>query len=137
MKWLETARASLDGIFIDRWFTSLWTLQEAFLCQHAYILPLEARLIPIGFGSGVKVGPHATLEAIYTTSTVLNQIMEIERPTIQAQWQANKTDPQICKRIKYLDEVCDMLKQRGILALATRNPIALYNIAQYRETRHD
>lgn len=137
MSWLTSARASLDGIFMDPWFTSLWTLQEAFLCQHAYILPLEADLTPIGFDSDFKVGSHATLEALCIVSTILNQVIESERPIIQAQWQADKANPDICKRLKYLEDVYGMLNQRGLLALATRNPIALYNIAQYRRTMSD
>ncbi|CAD6567919.1 MAG: hypothetical protein ASARMPRED_001188 [Alectoria sarmentosa] len=137
MSWLATARASLDDIFIDPWFTSLWTLQEAFLCQNAYILPLEAHLTAGGSEPSFKIGSHTTLEAICTMSTTLNQVIKSERPIVQAQWQANRADPDIRKRLKYLEEVYNMLNQRGILALATRNPIALYNIAQYRCTMHD
>lgn len=137
LSWLTSARASLDGIFIDPWFTSLWTLQEAFLCQHAYILPLQADLTPIAFDPDFKVGSHATLEALCIVSTILNQVIESERPIIQARWQADKANADICKCLKYLEDVYGMLNQRGLLALATRNPIALYNIAQYRRTMSD
>ena len=137
MDWLATARASLDAIFMDPWFTSLWTLQEAFLCQHAYIMPLGGNLTPISTGSGFKIGSYATLETLCTLSTLMSGVIENERPIVQAQWQADKTNPDVCKRLSYLDDVYGMLKQRGILALATRNPIALYNIAQYRRTTSD
>lgn len=135
--WLGTARASLDGVFLDPWFTSLWTLQEAFLCQHAYILPLEADLIPIGSISGLEIGSHATVETLCTASTTLSQVIERERPIVQGQWQTDKINPDLGKRLKYLNEVYGMLSRRGLLALATRNPIALYNIAQYRTSRLD
>lgn len=134
MDWLLIARASLDAMFIDPWFTSLWTLQEAFLCQNAYIMPLEGTLTPISTGSGLKIGTRATLETLCTLSTLINEVIESERPIAQAQWQADRTDPGVCTR---LEDVCTMLTQRGILALATRNPIALYNIAQYRRTTND
>lgn len=137
IEWLATVRASLDGIFIDPWFTSLWTLQEAFLCQNAFVLPLEADLTPIGSQLGLKIGSHATLEALCTVSTTLNQVIKSERPTVEARWQADKDDSVLLKRLNYLDDVYYMLNQRGLLALATRNPIALYNIAQYRKTTRD
>lgn len=137
LSWLATARASLDGLFIDPWFSSLWTLQEAFLCQHAYVLPLEADLIPIGFEAGFKTGSHATLEVLCKVSTSIKQTIEREAPIVRAQWQSNKANPEICKLQYYLLEVDGMLSQRGLLALATRNPIALYSIAQYRKTMRD
>ena len=36
--WLRMAIDSLTGLTNDPWFSSLWTLQEAFLCNHATIL---------------------------------------------------------------------------------------------------
>ncbi len=137
ISWLATARTSLDGIFLDPWFTSLWTLQEAFLCQHAYILPLEADLILIGSISSLETGSHATVETLCTASTTLSQVIERERPIVQGQWQADKINPYLNKCLKYLNEVYGMLSGRGLLALATRNPIALYKIAQYRTSRLD
>jgi hypothetical protein len=40
--WILRSRTALDNLFIDPWFTSLWTLQEAFLCPNAYLLGREA-----------------------------------------------------------------------------------------------
>lgn len=40
--WSGPARTSLDELFTDPWFSSLWTLHEAFLCHKAYLVPLEA-----------------------------------------------------------------------------------------------
>ena len=135
--WVASARASLDQIFIDPWFTSLWTLQEAFLCQHAYMLPLEAEMTNIGLNFDIETEPLLTLQALCNASVTLNQIIEIERPIIQAQWESDKSNPDICKRQKYLADVYGMLNRRGLLALATRNPIALYNTAQYRRSSLD
>lgn len=137
IEWLASVRASLDGIFIDPWFTSLWTLQEAFLCQHAFVLPLEADLKPIDSLLDLKIGSYATLEALCTVSTALNDVIKSERPIVESQWQADKKDSVLLKWLKYLNDIYFMLNQRGLLALATRNPIALYNIAQYRKTTRD
>lgn len=41
-------RNNLLCLFGDPWFSSLWTLQEASLCEHAYLLSKEARRIAIG-----------------------------------------------------------------------------------------
>ena len=135
--WVTSARASLDQIFIDPWFTSLWTLQEAFLCQHAYMLPLEAEMTNIDVKFDTKTGPIFTLQALCNASITLSQVIEIERPIVLAQWQSDKSNPDVCKRQKYLGDVYGMLNRRGLLALATRNPIALYNTAQYRKSSLD
>ena len=77
MDWLASARTGLDGIFMDPWFTSLWNLQEAFLCQHAYIMPLEGNLTPISTGSGFKIGSYATLETLCTLSTIMKGALPV------------------------------------------------------------
>ena len=136
MSWLGAARASLDGLFVDPWFTSLWTLQEAFLCPHAFLLPLEAALIRVNCKS--RLGTfHPTLEALCTISTALYEIVELERQSVHQKWQADKTNPELNIQVKFLSEVHYMLIHRGLTALATRSPIALYSISQYRRTIND
>ena len=135
--WVASARASLDQIFVDPWFTSLWTLQEAFLCQHAYILPLEAELTNTGLESDIETSSVLTLQTLCDASITLNRVIESERPIVLAQWESDRSNPDVCKREKYLRDVYGMLNRRGLLALATRNPIALYNTAQYRKSSLD
>ena len=132
--WVASARASLDRIFIDPWFTSLWTLQEAFLCQHAYILPLEAELTNTGLETDIETSSLLTLQTLCDASTTLNQVIESERPIVLKQWESDESNHDVFKRQKYLGDVRGMLNRRGLLALATRNPIALYNTAQYRKS---
>ena len=44
-RWLESAIASIKLIVQDRWFSSLWTLQEAFLSQWAYVISGEVEAL--------------------------------------------------------------------------------------------
>ncbi|KAL8791209.1 MAG: hypothetical protein Q9213_000166 [Squamulea squamosa] len=134
MDWAGAARASLDELFIDPWFTSLWTLQEAFLCPKAYLLPLEATLIRPASERESNNHP-VTLSDLYSISAGLSQVVVCEQASVERDWQADQTNADLTKQAKYLNEVNAMLTQRGLTALATRSPIALYNVAQYRRTR--
>lgn len=135
--WLSGSRSCLDDLFIDPWFTSLWTLQEAFLCPEAFLLPKEAALVSTDSRSVSGHKFYATLGTLCSASVALSRIVESELRRVQAEWQDNKQDPFLCKNLKYLNEVYGMLHVRGILALAARNPILLYNTAQYRRTLED
>ncbi|KAL8811730.1 MAG: hypothetical protein Q9200_001563 [Gallowayella weberi] len=136
MDWTGAARASLDDLFIDPWFTSLWTLQEAFLCPRAYLVPLEAsliRLTPNQKGDRLPV----TLATLCSISAALAEIVAAERASVSKSWQADMTNASLLRQERFLDDVNGMLIQRGVTALASRSPIALYNAAQYRRTRDD
>ena len=52
-----TLRCSLASFFGDPWFSSLWTLQEACLCEHAILLTGSGHTIP-------KFSPRLSLEKI-------------------------------------------------------------------------
>ena len=137
MAWLALARTSLDGIFIDPWFTSLWTLQEAFLCRKAYLLPLEAVLVSVSANSNGDAISYTTLDAFCNICEKLREVYEGEIHIVLGEWRANKADADLCKQVKYLYEVWTMMHHRGLLALASQSPVALYGIAQYRSTRND
>ena len=107
------------------------------MCQHAYILPLEAELTNTGLESDIERSSLLTLQTLCDASVTLNQVIESERPIVLAHWESDRSNPDVCKRVKYLGDVRGMLNRRGLLALATRNPIALYNTAQYRKSSLD
>ncbi|KAL9041442.1 MAG: hypothetical protein Q9180_001279 [Flavoplaca navasiana] len=127
MAWLGKARNALDELFMDPWFTSLWTLQEAFLCPQAYLLPLEA------FASGY------TLAHLCEWCESLQKACNRIELTGQNHWERLETSSseEIRIRRKYLVEVDTMVLHRSLGALASRNPIALYGAACYRKTRND
>ncbi|KAL8644562.1 MAG: hypothetical protein Q9226_007700 [Calogaya cf. arnoldii] len=134
--WCAPARASLDELFIDPWFSSLWTLQEAFLCHTAYLVPLEASPIYQHVQHEWSHTP-VTLGVLCSIAATLNEIVDREQPAALERWEADRNNPIVIKQWKYLGEVSTMLIQRGLSALASRNSIALYHVAQYRRTRND
>lgn len=135
MDWARTARASLDDLFVDPWFTSLWTLQEAFLCPQAYLVPLEAT--PMCAHSYQRLDLPATLGSLCTLAATLHETVERQRVIVEGKWQLDKTNAELSKQVKYLSEIGGMILQRGLAALASRSPMALYSVAQYRRTRND
>ncbi|KAF8847481.1 hypothetical protein BDZ45DRAFT_754848 [Acephala macrosclerotiorum] len=43
-RWISMAFRAISGLTSDPWFTSLWTLQEAFLCNHSILLSRDANV---------------------------------------------------------------------------------------------
>ena len=127
MTWLERSRFALDKLFLDPWFTSLWTLQEAFLCPQACLIPREA-----------TASVH-TLANLCEWCDILQKACNNPTITGQSYWEKNEssTSEMVRLRRKYLVEVGTMITHRSLAALATRNPIALYGAACYRKTRND
>ena len=127
MAWLSEARTALDELFLDPWFTSLWTLQEAFLCPQAYLLPREA------------ASSDFTLADLCEWSNILQKACSNWDITGQTYWEKMETtsSEELRLRRKYLVEVETMITHRSLTALASRNPIALYGAACYRKTRDD
>ncbi|KAF2122739.1 heterokaryon incompatibility protein-domain-containing protein, partial [Lophiotrema nucula] len=99
------------------WFSSLWTLQEAFLTPDSNILDLNGR--PIRDIDGVMPTLRDILRAVrgwYDTCTALNNI----RNAIQA--------PR-----SYPEEVFKQLAEKyGLDALSSHNPMLLYAQARHR-----
>ena len=124
---LMKIRTMLDALFMDPWFTSLWTLQEAFLCPHAYLLSREAAapLNTLAHLCHWCCTIDKLCDALNTQLPDSNAIEEFEthRP-----WAPNE---------KCLWEIKSMLRDRGLVALSSRNPMALYAAASYRKTRNE
>ncbi|KAL8785653.1 MAG: hypothetical protein Q9195_008550 [Heterodermia aff. obscurata] len=114
--WLDLAITNLKSLTADRWFSSLWTLQEAFLCQWAYLISGE-------------------IEEIYSDS-----------PQLHSVFHACKTLKGICKsRVaekKSHDDyvtspelqLIELIERNGLGALEAENPMALYTVASNRVT---
>ena len=127
MAWLSEARTALDELFLDPWSTSLWTLQEAFLCPQAYLLPREA------------TSSDFTLANLCEWCNILQKACSDFDITGQTHWEKMETtsSEELRLRRKYFVEVETMITHRSLTALASRNPIALYGAACYRKTRDD
>ena len=124
---LKKLRTMLDALFMDPWFTSLWTLQEAFLCPRAYLLSREAT---------ASLDTLANLCHWCSTidklcDTLSSRFLEdraTEESEIYESWAPNE---------RWVWEINSMLRHRGLVALASRNPMALYAATSYRRTRNE
>ena len=119
--WAEDVMESLDILDRDPWFSSLWTLQEAFLRGDARILSREGvELKRVGFES---VGLASLLAA-------WGQIHEAIRRTLR-----NCTDEIPFKRVECLGRILERIDMLGLSA--GDNPATLYTTAGYRKTSRE
>ncbi|KAI0179927.1 hypothetical protein GGR52DRAFT_529026 [Hypoxylon sp. FL1284] len=103
----------------DPWFSSLWTLQEAFLRQDAILLTLDGELWP---NPEVKGPPDvaslvALLEPISDNVRYGEDVLSSDTQTLR--------------------ELEKVLDDSGLIALMMQNPIALLSVAQHRKTGPD
>lgn len=131
--WVVEARQALDALFIDPWFTSLWTLQEAYLCPHAYLVP-RSGVITLG------VTLHDLVDLCHLFETAIN----LEHPIASTFYHFCRThdlDLEMTDAFfdweQYLSKLQTTILNRGMSALAGRNPLALYSISQYRTCSKD
>lgn len=108
----------LKELFQDPWFTSLWTLQEAFLCQNAHILSRDAKPLSVAPFNGLR--PLIRLCDDLSSYCIKFDISDIllfrESPWVAALKDLHKT-----------------LHSRGLPALASNNPLAAYCAAGCRQ----
>ncbi|KAL9064112.1 MAG: hypothetical protein Q9161_009083 [Pseudevernia consocians] len=115
-EWLISALESLASLIKDRWFSSLWTLQEAFLSQWAYIISGEVEALHV---------ESPQLRSIFTACETLHGVCQrsvahkiaLNLPTANMEVQ-----------------LIDTIEKGGLAALAIENPMALYTIASQRVT---
>ena len=114
--WLYAAITSIRTLTDDRWFSSLWTLQEAFLCQSAYLISSEVEELDLD-------SPH--LEKLFKSCSKLNSICKTSIALKRATGQELAPTE---------TELKDIVEQSGVAALAERNAMVLYTIASNRVT---
>ena len=112
---------------MNLWFTSLWTLQEASLCPRAYLLSREATT-PLDTLANLCHWCSTIDQLCDTLSPRFLEDRATEESEIYESWAPNE---------KYVWENKSMLRHRGLVALASRNPMALYVAASYRKTRNE
>jgi hypothetical protein len=117
--WLSSLNRVLGDLFGDPWFSSLWTLQEAFLRTDAEILSKE--------GNHICIRGPATLNTLIASCITIylrvRYFLEDESYPPELY-----NEPQLRKVITRLDKA-------GIYPLRLINPIALYAAAQFRKAR--
>lgn len=81
------------------------------------------------------------MQSICEICALLNRFIENQSLVLEPEWKASKEagrlDESLRRKLKYCEEVEGMMWHRGLWGLATRDPTALYRVAQYRPTRND
>ena len=114
--WLTAALASLEYLSRDRWFSSLWTLQEAFICQWAYLISEE-------LGPVRQDGPQ--LNSLFNSC---EKLLAVCRASVNSKrllgLQPSQTEL----------EFAELVERSGLGALAASNAMVLYTVASNRVT---
>jgi hypothetical protein len=112
----------LRTIFEDPWFSSLWTLQEAFLRPDAVLLSKEGIAIPH------NAERYRTLGRLVERTATAYDFCHQTRHWEGEQWEEVRG---ICKTImKKIDKV-------GLASLHTKNPLAAYVASRFRATSNE
>lgn len=112
----------------DPWFTSLWTLQEAFLCPEAMIMMKDARQSLRMWNEDPTVARLNVQQIVMILSMTYNEL-RTETPgdhTEAPNW--TKTN---------LENIERAIEETGLLHLTSRCPTSLLAMAQYRQTSKD
>ena len=114
--WLTAAISNISSLTDDRWFSSLWTLQESFLSQWAYLISEDVEALR--FDSPQLRSIFGPCEALYNSckdSTGRKQALGMPASSTEI-------------------ELIDLIDRTGLAALAVENPMALYTVASSRMT---
>jgi hypothetical protein len=117
--WQDAAFRILQALLQDPWFTSLWTLQEAFLCPHAIFLSQEAQTVMLELA---QTSP-ATLKSLLLHCEILNQVSV---QSIAAKFNSPRDW-----------RLTSLMRMAGLSALAMNSPMALYSIARFRKATYE
>ncbi|KAL2822276.1 hypothetical protein BDW59DRAFT_163866 [Aspergillus cavernicola] len=104
----------------DPWFSSLWTLQEAFLCPGAIFLAKDAQYVnPEGW----------FLFHLYSLISHLNNIRKISKRALDLQSDTFDWQP--------IKDLITLIEASGIESLYELNPMAVLTVARFRKTKKD
>ncbi|KAF2112064.1 hypothetical protein BDV96DRAFT_168175 [Lophiotrema nucula] len=132
---LQFIEETLHSIFLDPWFTSLWTLQESILRRDAYLLARDG--LPIGHkaemtvneGGEVRSFSRWRTETIDTLGMSCRSISQsLQRYLDQGSF--SKPDSEKATRI------LRMIEKVGFNFADAMNPNVQYSAARFRETNY-
>lgn len=116
--WPRLSQDNIESLVKDPWFSSLWCLQEAFLCPGAIILSKEAKYIEEDTRNVVRLS-----YILARADTIYNSAQEKVSSTNQLAFQ--------------LKSLVTLIERTGLAALYTQNPMTLLTIARFRQTTRD
>ncbi|RDW58741.1 hypothetical protein BP6252_13217 [Coleophoma cylindrospora] len=118
-KRLQLIHDSLSKIFSDPWFSSLWTLQEAYLRRDAILLSREGLPVP---HNNEK---NRTLDRLIQRTAVIYNICS----TILSHEGGN------CAQVQQLSRnILRQVDSSGLVQLSTQNPLAVYSVSHSRKS---
>ena len=117
-RWQLSLHENVGMLRNDPWFTSLWCLQEAFLCQDAVLLSKEAKFVK-GGNKNIASLRHIINKTAHAYAQMKEQLF---------------SDSQLASQ---LQPVMDLIQRTGLAALYSENPMTLLPIARFRETTRE
>lgn len=123
--WINEAKATIMRLCKDPWFTSLWTLQEAFLRKDAIFLSKEGDSV-WSYDEDAEADVPFSLSKVLATCDNLR--LTIER---NAKIQHTRTRDSACV------ELLELMKSFGISALSWDNPMEIYAAAWHRKPSNE
>lgn len=121
----DTMRSTLDCICKDPWFSSLWTLQEAFLCPEARFLSLDGHFLVNGPSSGGSLS---------RMTYICERTRDITEYLLRS---FNKDALKELTWLRRCREIQHLVKAKGLAALQSKNPMILYSTAGKRTAQKD
>lgn len=120
-QWLDTTIELFQNILADPWFSSLWTLQEAWLRKDAILLSKEGESVSSNTRDEISVFDLAEY-----SSDVYREILNLT---------LTPTHPEPLDRDR-AQRLLDLIRASGLPSLNSTNAVVLYPIARFRRTRH-
>lgn len=127
--WLERRLLCMNRIFDDPWFSSTWTLQEAFLRTNATLIMGDANFLRIQNDGGNST-PLRLKEVLYACYTN-NQALQLEMTYCKHILSTS--------RISLVEAMLNIMRQVGALCLYENNAVELYAASTNRTAcnQHD
>lgn len=120
-KWLDSTIELFGKILADPWFSSLWTLQEAWLRKDAILLSREGESVSSSTREGITIFDLAEY-----SSTVYRELLNYTLTTAHPELHDGE-------RAQFL---LNLIRESGLPSLNSTNAVVLYPIARFRKTRH-
>lgn len=129
------AFGDMTRILADPWFSSLWTLQEAFLRSDALFMARDGHIPYLERHYETQQGDLAP----YMTPVDLTEFVEYGEKlrSLPAECSSRSSSESVVTLMKGLyDEITLLVRSRGLLALYTCSPLATFTAASTRETKY-
>ena len=146
---LAEVSARLHELFFDPWFSSLWTLQESYLCPHAIFLSRSSQRGTLSSTDHSVGDLHGLVTSCNQVAAICNDILadnalyeerKVQRAMQNAAYDDHAGYPPDHWSIRLVNLVVDILgliSASGMSALAVKNPLALLGMAGQRTASRD